>query len=177
MEPRANRLAELALYVSERCQHLDRFGIVKLNKILLYADLRSYFVTGKPVSGARYVKKIFGPAPEKMDELLTELEAQGRLRIRHRLMADLKTQQRPEAVSGPDLSGFKYEELQFVEDAIDFVRDMSAHEVSERTHEFVAWKVAAMDDVIPYNAFLVQNVRQFKDEELNYGMQLAAQYS
>ena len=60
------RLAELILYIAEKCEHDPGFGAVKLNKILAFADFSSYFETGKPITGAEYMRLPQGPAPRRL---------------------------------------------------------------------------------------------------------------
>jgi hypothetical protein len=46
-----DRLRELVLYISERCERDVYFGKTKLNKVLVFADFSSFARTGRPITG------------------------------------------------------------------------------------------------------------------------------
>ncbi len=150
-----SRLAELIVYVAERCAKHELFGKVKLNKVLFYADMAAYRGTGSTLTGATYIKDPFGPVPKGIEDVIASLKAEGRVIEQERSMPDLTTQKRVIPRTGPDLSSFSYGELKFVEDAIDLIRDLSANEVSEMTHRLPAWSAARMGEEIPAEALLL----------------------
>ncbi|MGO4836011.1 Panacea domain-containing protein, partial [Rhizobiaceae sp. 2RAB30] len=55
-----DKLRAAVLHVISSCKP-DRLGAVKLHKVLYYSDMLSYLDTGKPVTGAEYRKRPFGP--------------------------------------------------------------------------------------------------------------------
>ena len=57
------KFGNLILYVAERSEHDDRFGAVKLNKIMYYADFTAYWKLGRPITGATYQRLDEGPLP------------------------------------------------------------------------------------------------------------------
>ncbi len=59
----AAKFRELFLYIAESCAEDPRFGAVKLNKILYYADFEAYRRLGEPITGDTYRKLSEGPAP------------------------------------------------------------------------------------------------------------------
>lgn len=160
-----DKLAELAVYVAERCSAHQLFGKVKLNKILFHADMFAYLETGETLSEATYTKKQFGPVPEGMEDLLSRLQDEGRITVEARQMPDGKTQQRVRALKGPNLTAFTYEQLHYIERALDRIKPLTANEISELTHLMPGWSAARMGEVIPMEASLVQRARRLSDGE------------
>jgi len=55
------KMAELILYVSDRCQLDPAYGSTKLNKILFYADFLYYAKHGTSITGQEYMRLDKGP--------------------------------------------------------------------------------------------------------------------
>src|SRR6478672_8661822 len=75
------RLREAVLYVSNACTEAERFGLVKLNKIIWRADFESFAQRGQPVTGRQYQRLPQGPAPIEMKPVLNEMLRAGLARI------------------------------------------------------------------------------------------------
>ena len=74
-----SRLREMVLYVSEKNKDADRFGLVKLNKILWKSDFSAFAERGIPVTGRAYQRLPLGPAPVEMKPLLAEMLQDGQV--------------------------------------------------------------------------------------------------
>lgn len=168
-----NKLSELALYVAERSRDQAKFGAIKLNKALFYADLRAFEETGETITGAAYVKKQFGPVPSGMSDLIREMEREGRAEIVKTLMPDGHTQCRLVPLRGPDLSNFTASQLAIVDELVHEFRNKSATELSDLTHEWSGWVAARMDEEIPWSAAHVQRPRELHFHELERGRSVA----
>lgn len=81
--PSEEKLRELVLYIADRCSKDRHFGRVKLNKVLWFADASSYAFTGKPVTGATYIRLNNGPVPKPMKKLRSKMLADGDIAERH----------------------------------------------------------------------------------------------
>ena len=60
----------------------SKLGAVKLNKALWLSDLTAYYTLGRPITGAHYVKREFGPVPKPILPVLRELQEDGVLTVR-----------------------------------------------------------------------------------------------
>lgn len=60
------RLAELIVYISQKCANHRKFGATKLNKILFYADFGSFKKYGCSITGTEYMKLPNGPVPRQL---------------------------------------------------------------------------------------------------------------
>src|SRR4051794_8202747 len=61
-----SKFLELVLYVAAKSQFDEYFGATKLNKILFYSEVLTYFRTKKPITGQAYQKLANGPAPRHL---------------------------------------------------------------------------------------------------------------
>lgn len=61
------RLTAMMAYLSEKGVELYK---TKLNKLLFYADLTAFYLTGQGISGSRYVHLPFGPVPESYEDVI-----------------------------------------------------------------------------------------------------------
>jgi hypothetical protein len=145
-----DKFKSLVHYVCSRRQDDPAsLGSVKLNKILWLSDFSAYYASGKPVTGARYVKRQFGPVPHQILPVLKELEAEGALTTRD---VFFHGKQKKEYVVRRPISGnfLEPDELDIVEKTIDLVCDRhTATSISEASHGDV-WKLAKDGEEIPY---------------------------
>lgn len=167
------KLRELVLYVASRCEPHAFFGKIKLNKILFFSDMNAYLRQGSGVTNIPYLRRQFGPVPKGIDRLIQDLEAKREAVVHVRAMPDLTEQKRVVALRQPDLSGFSADHIAIVNEVIEWMRPMSAHEVSELTHNLVGWRVARSDEEIPYStALLPESPLELTPDEVDYGVKL-----
>lgn len=167
------RLGELMLYVAKKSQFDPNFGGTKLNKILFYSDFAAFGRTGKPITGAEYIKQEFGPTPKRLLPVRKQLEKKGEAAVQK---VDFlgKEQQRLVALREPDLSLFTGEEIALVDQVIDYLRGMSAKEVSALSHNRI-WRVARLGQSIPYEAVFVSDENP-TESDVERGRELVAQH-
>lgn len=151
-----SRLREMVLYVCGKCAEADRFGKVKLNKILWRADFTAYAERGLPVTGRSYQKLAAGPAPVEMPPLLAEMEADRLIEIDRRDVGDGYVEDRPRALQQPNLRFFSADDLSFVDSAILFYWKKTASAASELSHQ-IAWKSRDYLDPIPYETVFLSD--------------------
>lgn len=149
------KLEELVLYISNQCSDHKLFGAIKLNKILFYSDFLYYQTSGKSITGAEYQKLERGPAPRRMLPVLAKLQGDGSVIVKERSMlvcGARRTQKRPVAQREPDLSIFTGGEIAFVDSIIQQLKDETACSVSDMSHDHLGWRLARMNETIPYEA-------------------------
>jgi hypothetical protein len=161
---REDVLKELALYIGSKCWLDEHYGVLKLNKILFYADFRAFKMRGKPITGAEYKKYTHGPAPAPMKRVRRELEESeeayeygnplpsfnedGEQYVEKRLLA-----RRP-----ADLDRYlTAEEIAIVDSVIEWLRPLTGKAVSDLSHLHPGWRLAEMGTTIPYVAALLPN--------------------
>ena len=143
------KFAELVLYIACKSEKDPRFGAVKLNKLLYYADFNAYRRLGQAITGAKYQKLSEGPAPREMLPIRRVMLDASDIAIENRAYFN-GVQQRIIPLRQPDTSIFRDEELEIVEETIDALWNMSGRQVSDLSHTEIGWKVAQRGEAIPY---------------------------
>jgi hypothetical protein len=156
------RLKALVLYVSWRCRDDPTFSQTKLYKILFYSDFEVYGRYRLPITGTRYKKFPFGPAPAAFDRLQDEMLRDSLIRVvKHKVHKHVRQCALP--LQDPDPAMFSEREMSIVEKWILFFWNKTAKEVSRFSHG-KAWKLANMGDPIPYDAVFISDDPVTHDE-------------
>jgi hypothetical protein len=144
------KLKALAHYICWRCKEdPSKLGSVKLNKTLWLCDFTAYYHAGTAITGARYVKREFGPVPSALQPILRELELEGSLKIVESQFHGYKKKEF-RVLSKPDMGEFGSEDLKTIEKMIRFVCDQhSAKSISELSHDHI-WQSAQQGEELPY---------------------------
>ena len=158
------KLRNLVLYVAERELGDEDFGKTKLAKILWLSDFTHYAEHGRAITGATYVHLPHGPGPDDFDDLLTDMEERGLLKLRRRSRYGYP-QVQPIPIGEADVGAFKGSEIAVVEEILRRVSGMTAKELSELSHDFYGWAATANGDRIPYGASFIADVSEQPTEE------------
>jgi hypothetical protein len=150
------KLRELILYIADLCVQDSRFGAIKLNKLLFYADFLAYQRFGHSITGQDYQALPQGPAPRRLKPVVERMKRAGDLQIESRRLFR-RIQLRPIAQRGPDLSKFSSDELALVREVIQRFWKMNATQISDESHLFLGWKLADERETIPYSTVLIGN--------------------
>jgi hypothetical protein len=157
------RLKELTLYVAQKCTDMERFGKIKLNKILWRSDFRAFRERGLPVTGRAYQRLMFGPAPVEMSPVLNEMTQENLLDWKQQSFGFDESgkeviERRPTPLADPVMTFFSPDDLTYVDAAIEYYRYMTGMETSDDSHG-VAWRTRSDGDAMPYESAF------FSDEE------------
>jgi hypothetical protein len=175
-EQNEKKLAELILYISQKCADDPCFGAIKLNKILYFADFLHYGDHLKPITGVEYQKLPYGPAPRRLVPVRDRLIAQGHLGIQPTLLRNGSVQQRPVNLREPDLSMFSGTEIAQVDEVIQSFCRTDSDTISELSHRMIGWQVVRENETIPYKTVFVSNPK-LSEAEIKRGIEVAAKYS
>lgn len=129
-----DRLAAAAHFVIANAGY--ELGKTKLNKILWFADCAAWRRRGQTITGlTHYTKLQYGPVPPRLDTALMRLTADGAIQadrhyvgtyVRHGFFSK----------KSPTLGNIlNAEEQSILTEIIDAVRNMTAFEVSELSHD------------------------------------------
>ncbi len=143
-----NKFRELVLYIAAKSADDPRFGAVKLNKILYYADFIAYRRLRRPITDAEYQNLREGPAPRHMLVALDELTAHGDMELEIRDYFNNKQKRVKPRRDPKDV--FSKDELQIVDEVIEELRPLNAQEVTDRSHREFGWKTTTLGETIPY---------------------------
>lgn len=173
--PNDAKMAELILYISDRCQLDPAYGATKLNKILFYADFSYYMKHGESITDQEYMKLDKGPAPRRLLPVRNELIADRELIIRDQPYGTWQ-QKRPIALRDADLSDFSGEEIAVVDSVIAQLWGLSARDVSGISHRFGGWELAADRETIPYPTALISDQTP-SEEDYAFARELGRQFA
>jgi len=162
IEYREDVLKELVLYVGSKCWRDEHYCVLKLNKILFYSDFHAFKVRGKPITGAEYKKYPHGPAPAAMKRVREELEDNEEA-FEYKIPlpsfnedGEQFVEKRFLAIRAAKLDAFlTAEEIAIVDDVIEALRPLTGAEVSRRSHQHPGWRLAKMNETIPYATALL----------------------
>lgn len=149
-------LKEMILYVSAISETDPNFGKTKLNKLLFFCDFGAFQQLGASITGVQFVKKQHGPVPEDIDQLLHDMEKNGEIVIRRHSYFG-KDQWKVIHLRSADLGVFQPQQISLIHRVVDEHKDRTASAVSELSHDFIGWKVAAMGERIPYETALISS--------------------
>lgn len=160
-----DKFSALVHYICWRCQDPTKLGAIKLNKVLWFSDAIAFAQSGRSITGAKYIKRQFGPVPQKILQALERLERDHKLAVRERDYHG-RTKREYFALEPPEISAFSAEEISLVDSVIDAVCDHhTATSISELTHDD-AWQLARIGEEIPLHAFLAAESGELTEESL-----------
>ena len=173
MARQGQRLRELVVYISRKSEPDPFFGAIKLNKILYHSDFEAFRRFGVPLTGCRYSRLKFGPAPKAVVYARDDLVQEGAIRterVRIGNFEQIRTIAQRDAV----LDLFTPDEIMLVDEVIDRLWPQNATEVSDASHD-VRWKVLRNNDAIPYEFAFLSNdpVSEYENKRT---LELAAKY-
>lgn len=136
------KLAAMTSYIAGRGTDISR---TKLNKLLFYSDFVNYFLHGRSISGSRYLHMHFGPVAEYYRETLETLSEESRLQT-------TRTHGHDEllAESGQALDVLTLFEIATLEWVLENFSSMTAHEITEYSHDEKAFRFTRQGEFIPY---------------------------
>jgi uncharacterized phage-associated protein len=158
-----HKFAEMILYLCRVSEGDERFGAVKLNKLLYYSDFRAFAVRGTPITGAEYQKLQFGPAPRQLLPVKRRLEADGSVKEREEGVLGMV---RLLALREPDLDCFAGSDIAIVDQILGWAAKYSGTRLSKLSHAHVGWNLAEYGETIPYETvFLPAKPEPMNDAE------------
>lgn len=147
-------LGELVLYIAQKCSEHPKFGATKLNKILFFSDFLAFQREGRSISGACYMKLEHGPVPRRLKPVVHRLEREGAAAMEVKPLLGGRVQKRLRPLREPVLDSFHAKQIDLVHDVIEALKDATAEEVSEFSHNRI-WEVAELNEEIPYEAVFI----------------------
>ena len=127
------KFKRLVHYVAWKAGKRHWFGAVKLNKVLWYADARTYVLRGNSITGETYIREKFGPVPRHIKQICEEME-------RERTIECIKEGKlnRVIALTPAKPNWFSPEELQSINYWIEHIdKEHTAASISDATHDYV----------------------------------------
>ncbi|KAA6440270.1 DUF4065 domain-containing protein [Dyadobacter flavalbus] len=165
---------ELLIYIANQLQDKPNYGATLLNKAFYFIDSVSYLKRREPISSFLYEKQKNGPTP-KPSQLLSlrdELCENGDITIvekeRFGFIQKKLIAKRP---SNNEL--FSKDEIILIDEVLKNICDISATDISDFSHQFMAWKYARDREELPLFTYLLtyktasENDRNWANSKLN----------
>jgi len=161
------KLKNILLYILERCAGKPNVGETILSKLLYFSDFNYYELYEEHLTGARYLKLPYGPVPQKLDVIITQMMDAGQLqRVKTEYHHSPQTRYLP--LQKADLTELKASEKETLDRVIEQMSDWSALAVSNYAHKDVPWLATQEGEEINYElAFYREapfSVRNYADE-------------
>lgn len=154
MVTKTHKFRQLILYLATKSEGDPSFGATKLNKLLFFSDFLAYVEGGEPITGQKYQKLSYGPAPKSILPVLRDMQSEGLCIERERVHYGNPQRQVIPLVE-PNLECFTAREIDIVNEILSQLRNSNATDVSELSHRFIGWQAAAEGEEIPYETALL----------------------
>jgi hypothetical protein len=128
-------------------------------------------VTGKSITGERYVKRQFGPVPPNVVAAIGELAREGKItRGKANHFGFMKREYI--AITAADKNAFSADEISLIDMAFEHVcLNHTAMSVSEETHD-VIWNIAEMGEEIPYYTAFAAGTGEVDESDLHWAKEV-----
>lgn len=143
----------------------DQLGAIRLNKVLWFADVTAYKMDGRAITGEKYVKRQFGPAPSRVLRALDDLVREGAV-----LILDPEVEYAPRkfyALTAPASGKLSNREKLITSAVLDDVLGRTASEISEMSHDDV-WQAAEIGEEIPMYATLASTPGEITEDVVEW---------
>ena len=151
------KFRELVLYICQKCATDPKFGATKLNKILYFSDFLAYAELGDPITGFEYRRLPNGPAPKRLTSMRDDMISKRDLGVQTVWLRGGRTQHRVVNLRSPDLNVFTAAQISLVDRVIEELWDLDADAVSELSHRMMGWRLADLNEVIPYETVFISS--------------------
>jgi transcriptional regulator with XRE-family HTH domain len=164
---KVNKFKNVLLYILERCAGKPNVGETVLYKLLYFADFNYYELYEEHLTGAKYRKLPYGPVPQKLDSIISQMIEKGQLqRVKTAYHGYPQTRYLP--LEKADLTELKASEKDVIDKVIEQMSDWSASSISNYSHKDLPWEVTDEGEDISYElAFYREapySVRNYGDE-------------
>jgi transcriptional regulator with XRE-family HTH domain len=163
-----SKYKNVLLYILERCAGKPNVGETVLYKLLYFSDFNYYELYEEHLTGASYRKLPFGPVPQKIESIISQMIEKGQLqRVKTEYHGYSQIRYLP--LEKADLTLLKASEKEVIDKVLDQMSDWSAAMISDYSHKDLPWEVTDEGKDISYElAFyreLPYSVRVYNEGE------------
>ena len=170
-EPRLDvkKLANVLLYILEKCAGKPNVGETLIYKLLYFADFNYYELYEEHLTGAKYHKLAFGPVPQKLSIVIHKMIKEDKSIQRIKTDYHHYKQTRYLPLKKANLKELKASEKEVLDRVIEQFSDWSAKVISEYSHKDIPWLVSKDGEAIDYELALYReapySVRNYEEEK------------
>jgi transcriptional regulator with XRE-family HTH domain len=146
-----HKFGEVLIYILCKVGAKPNMGETVLYKLLYFIDFDYYEKYEEQLIGATYMKNKYGPTPLEFKKVIEQMAANGELiEVKDKYFAYPRRKYLPRRK--PDLSILKGSEIEIIDNVLNRLSDMNAHEISDYSHNDVPWLTTAEGKTIEYEA-------------------------
>ena len=163
------KFREVLLYILNKIGSKPNIGETVIYKLLYFIDFDFYEKYEEQLIGATYLKNNYGPTPAEFTEIVNKMIEEREIeKIKSEYFTYPQVKYLP--LRKPDLSKFKANEVEVIDQVLDKLSDMNAVQISEYSHNDVPWLVAEDKECIEYESVFYRkspySVREYSSEDI-----------
>jgi hypothetical protein len=161
-----DRFDSLVHYIIAMCPDPAKLGSTKLQKILWKSDTRTYMLERRPITGAKYRKREYGPATDEFWRSCERLSEKGLIKYwRDEAFAPGRKKDVYQSLANPNVGFLTNAQRKTVDHWIDEIcLRHTAKSISDETHGY-AWEIAQMGEELPLYSVFVDDLPHEPDEK------------
>ena len=162
------KFKEVLLYILNKVGSKPNIGETVIYKLLYFMDFDFYEKYEEQLVGATYMKNQYGPTPVEFIKIVDQM-------INHEDIEKVKSgyfnypQTKYLPLRKPDLTKFRANEIEVIDDVLNRLSDMNAAQISVYSHSDVPWLTTADGETIEYESVFYRtppySVRAYADED------------
>ena len=162
-----NKFREVLLYILNKVGSKPNVGETVLYKILYFIDFDFYEKYEEQLIGATYIKNNYGPTPVEFKKIVDKMIDDGEIiKVKSIYFEYPQTKYLP--VRKADLTKFKANEIELIDDILNRLSDMNASQISEYSHNDVPWMTTENQGTIEYESVFYRtpsySVREYDED-------------
>ena len=143
------KFKEVLIYILNKVGSRPNIGQTALYKLLYFIDFDYYEKFEKQLIGAVYIKNTYGPTPVSFAKIIKEMEKKGDI-VEVKSKYFNHDQTKYVAVREANVSEFDGNELKHIDNELERLAHLTAHQLSDLSHVDTPWKVAKEREIINY---------------------------
>ncbi len=162
------KFKEVLLYILNKVGSKPNIGETVIYKLLYFIDFDFYEKYEEQLVGATYMKNQYGPTPIEFIKIVDQM-------INHEEIEKVKSgyfnypQTKYLPLRKPDLTKFKANEVEVINDVLNRLSDMNGAQISAYSHSDVPWVTTDEGETIEYESVFYRtppySVRAYTDED------------
>lgn len=161
------KFKEVLLYILNKVGSKPNIGETVIYKLLYFIDFDFYEKYEEQLIGATYKKNQYGPTPIQFAKIVEQMVKKGEIeKVKSDYFSYPQTKYLPRVK--PDLTKFKANEIEVIDDVLNRLSDMNGSQISAYSHSDVPWVTTGDGEVIEYESVfyrtLPYSVRAYAEE-------------
>ena len=171
-----DKLVEAVIYLCERSADDPHFGVIKLVKLLYYADTEAFSRYGVPITGNTYLHLPHGPYPKNWYLVRQRMEQAGDVRVLYENAGGGHRQYRlipNRAVTDEVLTS---QDRSILDEQLERFAAYNAAGIEEHSHYGFGWMSTEDGEPIPYETAGI-TAPPYSANEIRIGKQVADEFA